>query len=327
MADRPAHPAPNSAANPAPDTTAAPQPSPPRGRLYVVATPIGNLGDMSARALETLRSVRLVAAEDTRHTGHLLRHFQVKVPTLSYHAHNRAERLPRILGELQQGDVALVTDAGTPLISDPGQELVAAAAGAGFQVVVVPGPSAPVAALAVSGLPADTFHFIGFLPRRAGERRRRLAQIATWPGSIILFEAPHRLRAALADLLAALGDRQVAICCELTKLYERVDRTTLGRAVEQFAQVEPRGEYTLVVAGAGEAAPAPQAQTPADVRQRFAELERDLGDRRRALAALAAETGRPRKELYAELVAKTAGSAASSRPSRKRPQRARGAGR
>ena len=278
------------------------------GTLYVVATPIGNLGDVTLRALETLRSVRLIAAEDTRHTRALLSHFEIRTPLTSYHHHNRAQRLPRLLTELARGDLALVADAGTPAISDPGQELVAAAAAAGHQVVAVPGPSSVAAALSVAGLDAVPFHFLGFLPRRAPERRRVLAQAATWPGALVLFEAPHRLRALLSDLLTTLGDRRVAVCGELTKLYEQVYRAPLSEAMAHFERAAPRGEYTLVVAGhpsaAGPAVTASAADPAPDaVRRRFEALEAEVGDRRRALAALAAETGQPRKALYRELLA------------------------
>jgi 16S rRNA (cytidine1402-2'-O)-methyltransferase len=287
-------------------------PERPRGRLFVVATPIGNLGDASPRALETLRSVDLVAAEDTRRTGQLLHHFGISTPMLSYHAHNRMSRLPRLLAVLEEGDVALVTDAGTPVVSDPGEELVAAAAARGHDVVPIAGPSAAVAAISVSGLPASPFHVAGYPPRRSAERRRALAGMAGWPGSVVLFEAPHRLRAALDDLLAVWGDRRVAVCCELTKRFESVLRTTLSGAVAHFATDPPRGEYTLVVEGAPAspprrgarstgAEPLPEADLPS-LGARLAALEGALGDRRRALSALAAETGLPRKTLYARLI-------------------------
>lgn len=286
------------------------------GRLYVVATPIGNLGDISPRALEVLRSVRLVAAEDTRRTGLLLRHFGIATRLLSYHAHNRTARLPRLLLELAEGDVVLATDAGTPVVSDPGEELVAAAAAAGHEVVAVPGPSAVVAALSVSGLPAVPFHVSGFLPRRTGERRRALEGMASWPGSVVLFEAPHRLQAMLADLLAVFGDRRVAVCCELTKLYESVHRASLSQAVAHYTTIVPRGEFTLVVEGAGSLErvgrrralpPDPERTASGDLEGRFAALVETHGDRRLALAALAAETGLPRKALYARLLTRSRG--------------------
>lgn len=316
------------------------------GRLFVVATPIGNLGDITVRALETLRSVDLVAAEDTRHTGNLLRHFQISVRLLSYHQHNRVSRLPRLLTALQQRDVALVSDAGTPLISDPGHELVAAAAAAGHQVITIPGPSAPIAALSVSGFNDIFFHFSGFLPRRAAERRRTLKGMLGWSGTLIFFEAPHRLRATLCDLFDVLGDRSVAVCSELTKLHEEVHRGRLAAAVAHFQAVKPRGEYTIVVARATDAPvppgdslataagstavsvaavrPVPTAPdvttAPASLpglRRRYAELVAEVGDRRRALALLAAEAELPRKWLYEQLVVlrsarETRGGAATS---------------
>ena len=275
----------------------------PKGTLHVVATPIGNLGDITLRAVQVLGAVRLVVAEDTRHTGLLLAHLGIKVPQLSYHAHNRRARLPRILGALGVGDVALVTDAGTPSISDPGQELVAAARAAGHEVVAVPGPSALAAAMMVSGIAADAAHFIGFLPRRASERRRTLASVAAWPGAVIFFEAPHRLVEALEDAVATLGDREAAACNDLTKRFERVSHGRLSELVREFRAGTPRGEFTVVVA------PAPAIETqPArmlldhEVHDRLATIEEETGDRREALRRLAAETGLPRKALYAAAV-------------------------
>ncbi len=287
----------------------------PGGRLFVVATPIGNLRDVTLRALDTLRQVRLIAAEDTRQTRKLLSHYDIHTPLISYHQHNRARRLPQLLEALREGDVALVSDAGTPLISDPGQELVAAAVAAGHRVVPIPGPSAPIAALSVAGVAASPVTFAGFLPRRATERRAQIAWLATLPGAIVLFEAPHRLRETLAELASALGDRPVAVCGELTKLFEQVLHTTLAEAARYFERTEPRGEFTLVI-GPGQPAPrgAP-GQEPAsgeeagaptgygrDLHARFLALERELGSRGKALARLAAETGRPRKTLYRELL-------------------------
>jgi 16S rRNA (cytidine1402-2'-O)-methyltransferase len=270
------------------------------------------LGDITQRALDTLRSVRLVAAEDTRHTGRLLKHFGIEVPQLSYQAHNRAARLPALLAALQLGDVALVADAGTPLVSDPGQELVAAAAAAGHEVIPVPGPSAPIAALSVAGLPVLPFHFVGFLPRRRSERRAALQRAGDWPGTLVLFEAPHRLVALLQDALEVLGDRPTAVCNDLTKLYEQVVRTTLAGALERYQLEPPRGEFTLVIAGSEAglaAARRPRGRrmgsapsSPSARRERFDALVAELGDRRRALAVLAAETGLARKALYAELI-------------------------
>ena len=219
----------------------------PTGTLYVVGTPIGNLEDLSLRAARVLREVPLVAAEDTRVARRLLTHLGARPRLLSYNEHNRQERLPRLLRELGQGDVALVSDAGMPGISDPGRELVAAAAEQGIKVESVPGPSAVTTALAVSGLPADSFLFLGFLPRSRRERRDTLRHASLSPTTVVLFEAPHRLRATLEDIVAIFGNRPLAVCRELTKLYEEIYRGTAGEALEHFDS--PRGEFVLVLAG------------------------------------------------------------------------------
>ncbi|MGQ9686877.1 MAG: 16S rRNA (cytidine(1402)-2'-O)-methyltransferase, partial [Thiobacillaceae bacterium] len=216
--------------------------------LYLVATPIGNLEDITLRALRVLREVSLIAAEDTRTTRKLLSHYGIKARLTSYHEHNKGAKIPLILDALRHGDVALVSESGMPGVSDPGYDLVAAAAGAGVPVVPVPGPSAVVAALAVSALPTRQFTFVGFLPRRQGERRRLLSALAAQPQTIVALESPHRLLATLADVLAVLGDRRIAVCRELTKLHEEVFRGHVSEAVAHFGQ--PRGEFTLVVAGA-----------------------------------------------------------------------------
>ena len=272
------------------------------GTLYVVSTPIGNLGDVTLRALEVLRTVPLIAAEDTRHTRKLLTHHGISTRLVSYHAHNRRTRLDELLSRLGEGDIALVTDAGTPVVSDPGQELVRAAAQAGHNVVVVPGPSALTAALAVSGIDAPVMHFAGFLPRRQSERKRLLRDLAEWPGALVVFEAPHRLVAALEDVHAMLGDVQVAVCCELTKRFESVVRGAVSDALAHYRQHEPRGEFTLVLQ-LPELVPAhAEGREPVDIPTRFAALSSELRSRNRALAALAQETGLPRKDLYARLV-------------------------
>jgi 16S rRNA (cytidine1402-2'-O)-methyltransferase len=223
--------------------------------LYIVATPIGNLEDISQRALRVLGEVALVAAEDTRVTRHLLNHYGITSPLTTYtdaYDRQKASRRSRILDELAAGrDVALVSDAGTPGLSDPGYELVQAVLAAGHQVQAIPGPSAITAALVASGLPADRFVFVGFLPRKAGERRALLAELADEPGSWIAFEAPHRLAETLADLVAVLGDRPVAVARELTKRFEEVWRGPASEALAHFTANPPRGEITLVVAGAG----------------------------------------------------------------------------
>jgi 16S rRNA (cytidine1402-2'-O)-methyltransferase len=222
------------------------------GTLFLVATPIGNLEDISMRALRVLREARLVAAEDTRQTQKLLNRYEITPPrVLSYHEHNQISRLDEILGALAEGDVALVSDAGTPGLNDPGYELVRAALTAGFQVSCVPGASAPLAALVASGLPTDSFAFFGYLPRRRVERRRRLEEVAQLPYTLIFLETPHRLVESLADMAQVLGgNRPLAVARELTKLHEEILRGTVAGAQNHFSEVEPRGEFTLVVGGA-----------------------------------------------------------------------------
>ena len=265
------------------------------GTLYVVATPIGNLEDISLRALRVLREARLIAAEDTRATRRLLARYDIATPLTSYFEHNKLAKLEQLLAAVEAGDVALVSEAGMPGISDPGYELVAAAIARGLAVVPVPGPSAVVTALAVSGLPTDQFVYLGFLPRRAAERRRALAEAALEPRTLVAYEAPHRLRASLADALTTLGDRRMAAARELTKLHEEVVRGTVSEVLAHFGQHEPRGEFTLVFAGRprGEAAPDPEA-----ARARLAELRRQGHSGREAVDQVAAETGLPRREVY-----------------------------
>ena len=220
------------------------------GTLYVVGTPIGNLEDLSPRAARTLAAASLVAAEDTRRTGRLLAGLGIGVPMLSVFAGNEASRVPRILAALAEGDVALVSDGGMPLVSDPGSRVVRAAVDAGFDVRVVPGPSAAVAALVASGLPSDRWAFEGFLPRRSGERDRRLAELATDPRTVVLFESPKRTAATLAAIAQACGaDRPVAVCRELTKLHETIVRGPAGEVATSLGEL--RGEVVVVVGGAG----------------------------------------------------------------------------
>ena len=222
------------------------------GMLYIVGTPIGNLEDMTFRAVKILQSVDAIAAEDTRHTGKLLQHFQIKTPQISYHEHNRSQRLPELLEQLSEGKViALVTDAGIPGISDPGYELVKACIDAGIQVVPIPGASACLTALSAAGLPTDRFVFEGFLPAAGKERQQRLESLPSEARTLIFYESPHRLRVSLRDLAASLGnDRQIVVARELTKLYEEFWRGTIAEAIAHYTQIEPKGEFTLVVAGA-----------------------------------------------------------------------------
>lgn len=266
------------------------------GTLYLVATPIGNLEDITLRALRVLREVPCIAAEDTRQTRKLLTHFQIPVQRLlSYHEHNRRRREAELLAALREGDVALVSDAGMPLLNDPGYTLVLAALQAGHRVVPIPGPSAPLTALIVSGLPADSFLYLGYLPRRAAERRARLAAFADLPCTLIALETPHRLLAALADIRQTLGDRRIAVARELTKVHEEVVRGTVSQAEAHFRAQPPRGEFTLVIAGA-EARP--PAWEEAEVR-RAVRAGLQAGQAPSSLAkALAAESGWPRARIY-----------------------------
>jgi len=228
-----------------------PEHSPERGRLFVVATPLGNLEDISLRALRTLKEVDLIAAEDTRITRKLLSHFSISTPTTSFHEHSRPEKLRRLISELLAGkNLALVSDAGMPAISDPGEKLVAECIAQGIEVIAVPGPSAAITALAISGLPTAGFIFVGFLPRRRAERRKALAELAAQPRTLILYEAPHRLLATLADLRESLGNRRAAAARELTKKFEEVVRGRLEEIAAHFSTHPPRGEITLVIEGA-----------------------------------------------------------------------------
>ena len=219
------------------------------GTLYLVATPIGNLEDMSPRAVRILMEVSLIAAEDTRHTGKLLKHFEIETPQTSYFEHNKSNKLDHIIGKLSSGDVALVSDAGTPAINDPGYELVSAALASGFDVVPVPGPSAPIAALTVSGLPTDSFLYLGYLPHKTSERHKFVGQVSNVTHTLIFLESPYRIIESLEDLLSILGDRHVCVAREMTKMYEEFWRGTISGAVEYFKSQPARGEFTLVVEG------------------------------------------------------------------------------
>ncbi len=216
--------------------------------LYVVSTPIGNLEDISLRALRVLREARLIAVEDTRHARVLLQRYEITTPTIAYYEHNKDERVPAILTALAEGDVALISDAGTPGLSDPGYELITATLDAGHAVTAVPGASALLAALVVSGLPFAQFTYVGFPPRRSGERRKWFAALADEPRPVVLYEAPHRLRASLADLQTALGpDHAIVVARELTKLHEEVRRESIAAAIAHFAATDPRGEFVIII--------------------------------------------------------------------------------
>lgn len=273
------------------------------GTLYLVATPIGNLEDISARALRILREVCLIAAEDTRRTQQLLNYFNIHTPLLSYHQHNERARLQTMLNALAEGDIALVSDAGTPALNDPGQLLVRAVLDAGFTVCPIPGASAPIAALIASGLPTDTFLYLGYLPRKTRERRALLHSIAELPYTLIFLETPQRLVEALADLQAILGDREAAVARELTKLHEEITRGLVGDLRTQFASAPPRGEITLVVAGAPQAAPTLWEQEHLQT-----EIQNALesGEPPSRLAArLAAQSGWARRQIYQMILEET----------------------
>jgi 16S rRNA (cytidine1402-2'-O)-methyltransferase len=261
----------------------------------LVATPIGNLADITQRAIDTLRDVRCIAAEDTRHTGKLLEHFQIHTPLISYHEHSKRTRIDRVLSELAAGDVALVSDAGTPGLSDPGYRLIRAALEAGHAVSPVPGPSAPVAALVVSGLPTDSYVYLGYLPRKVSERRSLLESLAGETRTLILFEVPHRLRGALDDMNSVFGSqRPAAVCRELTKMHEEILRGSLQTMREHFSEVEPRGEFTLVIGGAPQGERWAQDRVQAEAARRM-----DLGSSPSQVAReIALESGWPRRDVY-----------------------------
>ena len=215
--------------------------------LYLVATPIGNLEDLSPRAERILRDTSLIAAEDTRVTGKLLKHFNISTPQTSYYEHNKASKLDDILAALENGDVALVSDAGTPAINDPGYELVKEALAAGHEVSPIPGPSAPIAALVASGLATDSFLYLGYLPRKKKERREKLAEVEKMPYTLIFFETPHRLLKALVDIEEVLGNRKIVVAREMTKMYEDFFRGDVSAARAFFEGQGPRGEFVLVI--------------------------------------------------------------------------------
>jgi len=269
------------------------------GTLYLVATPIGNLEDISFRAIKVLRGVVLIAAEDTRHTRKLLAHYDIHTPSISYHEHNKITQLTSVLAALEQGDVALVSDAGTPALNDPGYELVSEALKAGFAVSPIPGPCAPVAAVVASGLPTDAFLYLGYLPRKGSERRKMLQGVSEYPYTLIFLETPHRLVDALTDLQNTLGDREIAVAREMTKVHEEIFRGTISQARARFAIQEPRGEFTLVLAG----------QSPRKERWDDAQLVRTLENllttgepAARIASSLALQSGWPRREIYQRVI-------------------------
>jgi 16S rRNA (cytidine1402-2'-O)-methyltransferase len=270
------------------------------GTLFLVATPIGNLEDITLRALRVLREVSLIAAEDTRHTRKLLTHFKVSTPLTSYHEHSGPARTDAVVAALATGDVALVSDAGTPLLSDPGQALVRAALTAGHTVLPIPGPAAAIAALVASGLPTDQFTFLGFMPRKSSDRRALLARFAQAPETLIFYEAPHRLLACLDDLLAVLGDRQAALARELTKVHEEFRRGGVSTLRAGYERGEaPRGEFTIIISGAQ---PIVEQETAESLERRAVERIRLLlasgVSVREAAVEVAHDAGLPRRQAY-----------------------------
>jgi 16S rRNA (cytidine1402-2'-O)-methyltransferase len=273
------------------------QTEPKPGTLYIVATPIGNLEDMTFRAVRILQAVDMIAAEDTRHTGRLLQHFQVRTPQISYHEYNSHSRIPEILEHLQYGKaIALVSDAGMPGISDPGYELIKACIEDGITVVPIPGASAVITALSAAGLPTDRFIFDGFLPAKSQQRRQYLESLQGESRTLVFYESPHRLRDTLADLGEVLGsDRQLVIARELTKLYEEFWRGTIGDAIADYSQREPQGEYTLLVAGN----PPSQIQlTETQLKTELLQMMHQGISRSQASRQLAKDTSLSRRYLY-----------------------------
>jgi len=260
--------------------------------LYVVATPIGNLEDITLRALRILKQVKLIAAEDTRKTRHLLKTYGISTRLSSYHEHNKLTKLGYLLEQMQDGDVALVSEAGMPGLSDPGYELIAAAIQRGIPVIPVPGPSSIITALAVSGLPTDRFLYLGFLPRKKGQRKKLLESQADQQATLIALEAPHRLQQSLDDLIEVLGERRVAVCRELTKMYEEIFRGTLSQARQHFG--EPRGEFTLVIEGNRQQRALSEEKIKAELKR----LHRHGASGKEAVAQVVTESGLSKREVY-----------------------------
>ena len=278
------------------------------GCLYLVGTPIGNLEDITLRALRVLKEADVIACEDTRQTQKLLNHYGIQKRLVSYHEHNELTRAAELVIELEQGArVALVSDAGMPLISDPGHRLVGLCLRHDVPVVPIPGPSAFVAALAASGLPADEFHFVGFLPARAGERRRALGRLTGLTRTLVFYEAPHRLLEMLRDARDVLGNRPAAVARELTKLHEEIVRDTLDRLVERLKSKPLRGEITLLIGPPTEPPGAAVRAVNISLRARVAEIVREQGvDQKAALKLAARERGLTKREAYKKLLAEQA---------------------
>lgn len=266
------------------------------GKLFVVATPIGNLEDITLRALRILKEVALIACEDTRHTRRLLAHFAISTPTISYHDHNARLRAPQLLDRVEAGeDVALVSDAGTPAISDPGYRLISGAAERQIPVVPVPGASAAIVAISASGLPTDEFYFAGFPPAKQSARRAWLTGLASIRATLVFYESPHRIAETLADLCAAFGDRRAVIARELTKIHEEFLRGTLSTLRAAITEENRRGEFVVLVDGAPALADA-DVETP--IPDRVARLESEGLSRMDAMKRVARERGMPKRDVY-----------------------------
>lgn len=276
------------------------------GTLYLCATPIGNLSDITLRVLETLKSADLIAAEDTRNTLKLLNHYEIRKPLTSYHEHNKYEKADELVAKLREGvNIALVTDAGTPAISDPGEVLAARCIEQGIRVTSLPGACALITALTMSGMSARRFCFEGFLPKDKKERTHILEQLRTEERTVIMYEAPHHLKATLSDLEKSLGDRKVTLCRELTKRFEEALPTTLSRALDLYETQEPRGEYVLVMEGAdaGEIEAAARAQFETlSLEEHVAQYEEKGYSRKEAMRLVAADRGISRRDVYQALV-------------------------
>ncbi|MCR5672433.1 MAG: 16S rRNA (cytidine(1402)-2'-O)-methyltransferase [Lachnospiraceae bacterium] len=276
------------------------------GTLYMCATPIGNLSDISERVLETLRSVDIIAAEDTRNSIKLLNHFGIKVPLTSYHEYNKYDKANELIDKMREGkNVALITDAGTPAISDPGEVIADMCHKAGIKVTSLPGPCAMVTALSMSGMPSGRFVFEGFLPADKKERRRILDDLSNETRTIILYEAPHHLKSTLSELYDALGDRNMALCRELTKKYEQTIRMRIKEAIGYYDNNEPKGEYVLIIEGRSQSLmdeERAKAWRQKDINEHMAIYESEGLDRKEAMKKVAADRGMSKRDVYKQLL-------------------------
>jgi 16S rRNA (cytidine1402-2'-O)-methyltransferase len=263
--------------------------------LYLVATPIGNLEDLSFRAVRILKEVPIIGAEDTRRSRTLLKHYQIETPLTSYHDHNKEKKTQTLLDHLLENDLALISDAGTPGINDPGYYLLKAALEAGHQVIPVPGPSAPIAAISASGLPSDQFLYLGYLPRKSQARQKTLDQVKDHPWTLIFLETPHRLLKSLPDIRLVLGDREMTVARELTKLHEEIIRGSVSEVIDHYSRKEPKGEITLVISGKMTEGVWPESQLLDEIQKR---LKTSQSSTSRLAKSLAVESGWSRRDIY-----------------------------